>query len=362
MEELTIWEQHTITLSKDSKLGFGFAISGGKDKPNPDNGDTAVVVSDVLPNGPAMGRLFQRDQITMVNGISMDHVHSNFTIQTLKTCGKTANITVKRPRKIQIPPSSKPTRAASQSNLLDHDSPRRTRRFSDGSDPRDSDRYRSHARSTSPDRNGYGNNSPMMSSGYKRLPQSSHPDKPIKTTLIKKKSTDEYGLKLGSQIFIKHMTETGLAAKEGTLQEGDLILKINGMTTENLSLLETKHLVEKSRGKLTMMVLRDDRKFLVKIPEIDDSPHNTEDEGHKNSSSELEEISDIDEDIIPRRTARQTAKEKRTRRTRAEPIPVAKSRDSSPMRSTLGRPPPKNYSPRRRKSLQNKNTDSITML
>lgn len=36
----------------------------------------------------------------------------------------------------------------------------------------------------------------------------------------------EYGLKLGSQIFIKHMTETGLAAKEGTLQEGDLILKV----------------------------------------------------------------------------------------------------------------------------------------
>lgn len=34
-------------------------------------------------------------------------------------------------------------------------------------------------------------------------------------------------MKLGSQIFIKHMTETGLAAKEGTLQEGDLILKVN---------------------------------------------------------------------------------------------------------------------------------------
>lgn len=64
--------------------------------------------------------------------------------------------------------------------------------------------------------------------------------------------------------------------------------QINGMTTENLSLLETKHLVEKSRGKLTMMVLRDDRKFLVKIPEIDDSPHNTEDERRKDSSSELE--------------------------------------------------------------------------
>lgn len=42
---------------QDPKFGFGFAISGGKDKPNPDNGDTTVVVSDVLPNGPAMGRL-----------------------------------------------------------------------------------------------------------------------------------------------------------------------------------------------------------------------------------------------------------------------------------------------------------------
>uniref|UniRef100_A0A3P9I763 Tight junction protein 3 n=2 Tax=Oryzias latipes TaxID=8090 RepID=A0A3P9I763_ORYLA len=347
MEEITIWDQQTITLNKDPKLGFGFAISGGRDKPNPENGETAVVVSDVLPNGPAMGRLFHKDQITMVNGIPMDNVHSNFTIQTLKTCGKTANIIVKRSRKIQIPATTKPKRAVSQSNLLDQDYPRRTRRFSDSSDPRDADRYRSKPRSTTPDRNGYGNNSPtLMSSSYKRLPKSTASDKPIKTTLIKKKTTDEYGLKLGSQIFIKHMTETGLAAREGSLQEGDLILKINGMTTENLSLLETKHLVEKSRGKLTMMVLRDDRKFLVSIPEMDDSPHNTGDERRRYSSSELEEISDLDEDLIPRRTARQTAKEKRTRRTRAEPIPVVKSRDSSPMRSTLGRPA-KNYAPRR---------------
>lgn len=127
-------------------------------------------------------------------------------------------------------------------------------------------------------------------------------------------------MKLGSQIFIKHMTATGLAAKEGTLQEGDLVLKvrriiseigfsrvhtqpwcwsktdsrstdlpqINGMTTENLSLLETKHLVEKSRGKLTMLVLRDSRKFLVSIPEVVDSPEHSADERRRDSSSELE--------------------------------------------------------------------------
>ena len=60
------------------------------------------------------------------------------------------------------------------------------------------------------------------------------------------------------------------------------------MTTENLSLLETKHLVEKSRGKLTMMVLRDDRKFLVSIPEVEDSAPNSEEDRRKDSSSELE--------------------------------------------------------------------------
>ncbi|XP_070765186.1 tight junction protein ZO-3 [Enoplosus armatus] len=346
MEELTIWEQHTITLNKDSKLGFGFAISGGKDKPHPDSGDTTVVVSDVLPNGPAMGRLFTKDQIVMVNGVSMENVHSNYTIQTLKSCGKTANVTVKRPRKIQIPATSRPSRAASHSNLLDQDPPRRTRRYSDGSDNRDSNRYRYRARSTTPDRNGHGNTLPLMSSGYKRLPHQDVVEKPIRTTLLKKKITDEYGLKLGSQIFIKHMTDTGLAAKEGTLQEGDLILKINGMTTENLSLLETKHLVEKSRGKLTMTVLRDDRKFLVSIPEVEDSAPNSEDDRHRDSSSELEDISDIDEDIPTHRTSRHPTREKRTRRTRAEP-PPAKSRDSSPLRSTLTRPPARSYASRR---------------
>ncbi|KAM6938778.1 tight junction protein ZO-3 isoform 2-T2 [Lycodopsis pacificus] len=344
MEELTIWEQHTITLNKDPKVGFGFAISGGKDKPHPDNGDTAVVVSDVLPNGPAIGRLFYKDQIVMVNGVSMENVYSTYTIQNLKSCGKTANVTVKRPRKIQIPATARPTRAASHSNLLDPDPPRRMRRYSDGSDNREGSRYR--ARSVSPQRNGHGDALPLMSTAYKRLPRQDVVEKPIRTTLLKKRITDEYGLKLGSQIFIKHMTETGLASKEGTLQEGDLILKINGMTTENLSLLETKHLVEKSRGKLTMTVLRDDRKFLVSIPEMEDSAPNSDNERRRGSSSELEDISDLDEDTPTRRTSRQPNREKRTRRTRAEP-PPSKSRDSSPMRSTLTRPPVKSYAPRR---------------
>lgn len=39
-------------------------------------------------------------------------------------------------------------------------------------------------------------------------------------------SDAEYGLKLGSQLFIKHIVESGLAARRSSLQEGDLILKV----------------------------------------------------------------------------------------------------------------------------------------
>lgn len=46
--------------------------------------------------------------------------------------------------------------------------------------------------------------------------------------------------------------------------------------------------MEKSRGKLTMMVLRDDRKFLVSIPEVADSAPNSEEDRRRDSSSELE--------------------------------------------------------------------------
>lgn len=46
----------------------------------------------------------------------------------------------------------------------------------------------------------------------------------------------EYGLRLGSQIFIKEMTHTGLATKDGNLHEGDIILKVcSGYTASSLA-------------------------------------------------------------------------------------------------------------------------------
>lgn len=38
-------------------MGFGIAVSGGRDNPNEDSGETSIVVSDVLQGGPADGLL-----------------------------------------------------------------------------------------------------------------------------------------------------------------------------------------------------------------------------------------------------------------------------------------------------------------
>ncbi|NXY92005.1 ZO3 protein, partial [Alcedo cyanopectus] len=55
-------------------------------------------------------------------------------------------------------------------------------------------------------------------SGFKRLPPREVPMKPITSVLVKQRQKEEYGLKLGSQLFIKHIVENGLASKNNSLQ------------------------------------------------------------------------------------------------------------------------------------------------
>ena len=48
-------------------------------------------------------------------------------------------------------------------------------------------------------------------------------------------------------------------------------LQINGTVTENLSLNDAGKLIEKSRGKLQLVVQRDRRQILIRIPPLVDS-------------------------------------------------------------------------------------------
>ncbi|XP_070780822.1 tight junction protein ZO-2a [Enoplosus armatus] len=447
MEE-TVWEQYTVTLQRDPKMGFGIAVSGGRDNPNEESGEMSIVVSDVLQGGPADGLLFENDRVVQVNAIPMEGAIHSFAVQTLRKCGKVAKITVKRPRKVPVnllnrPPSPddrvfnndynddynyeedrrsvysgrsgggrkySPERERGGGGYMDsgyqtrerdydRDYDRRERGRSmerdlspdrqyrrDGSKGRTLDRERSPdrpyrsdhmlARDYSPDRRyrseraldrdhspdrryrseraldreyspdrryrsertldrtnspdlrhrrdshsparGHGRDpsfergrervpsdtrkydEPLKRSGSRdRLERSPSPaampiplprpardleplEKPLNVLLLKNRPNEEYGLRLGSQLFIKEMTNTGLASRDGNLQEGDIILKINGTVTENLSLSDAGKLIEKSRGKLQLVVQRDRRQVLIRVPPMVDS------------DSELDDISEIE--------------------------------------------------------------------
>ncbi|KAL2087380.1 hypothetical protein ACEWY4_016208 [Coilia grayii] len=429
MEEV-VWEQYTVTLHRDPKMGFGMAVSRGRDNPHEETGEVSIIVSDVVPGGPAEGLLFENDRVMQVNAVRMEGVEHSFAVQTLRKCGKVAKILVKRARKIPVsvrPPSpddrvfsgdynddydyddrrsmysgrgplppataawsvgegltargrgvgasvttppiaptaetaavgvastgsAVPTLVTVATALERDHSPNYSYRGDPSPDHRfrseralDRDtapirRYRSERtldRDRSPERRYRSEraltaitvpiagryrsehtldrpHSPALSYGRERerervpsdtserrppepmkrsssrdqLDRPSPPqrhrqplDPPLNVLLLKNRPSEEYGLRLGSQLFIKEMSSTGLASKEGHLQEGDIILKINGTVTENLSLGDAGRLIEKSRGRLQLTVQRDRQQVLIRIPPMEDS------------DSDLDDISEIE--------------------------------------------------------------------
>ncbi|MBN3279845.1 ZO2 protein, partial [Polyodon spathula] len=331
-------------------MGFGIAVSGGRDNPNMENGETSIIVSDVLQGGPADGLLYENDRVVLVNSIPMENVPHSFAVQQLRKCGKVAKFMVKRPRKVPVQPMKRGPSPGLEDRVFDPDEEEYDRRSvhsgrSGDPEPRgrdydrghdyDGDRgnARVHSRGRSIDRLSperdhkrersrgrsidrdlspvrIRSRDPSYEREYNRKPQpinrpekemirsksrdrlqdrspsppisrdtrySDQLEKPVGVLLLKNKPNEEYGLRLGSQIFIKEMTSTGLAAKDGHLQEGDIILKINGTVTENLSLTDASKLIEKSRGKLQLVVQRDNRQTLIKIPLMDDSDSEPDD-------------------------------------------------------------------------------------
>ncbi|XP_071237723.1 tight junction protein ZO-1-like isoform X15 [Salvelinus alpinus] len=284
MEETVIWEQHTVTLHRAPGFGFGIAISGGRDNPHFQSGETSIVISDVLKGGPAEGLLSENDRVVMVNAVSMDNVEHAYAVQQLRKSGKNAKITIRRKRKVQIPvsrPGDRETMSEHEEEDTDEDDGYEQHSGRSGptsaygaasggtASRRTNDRERERSNSSRREHSASRERSISPHSG--RSQGSSTPSRPAKVTLVKSRKNEEYGLRLASHIFVKDISPESLAARDGNIQEGDVVLKINGTVTENLSLIDAKKLIERSKGKLKMVVQRDDRATLLNIPDMDDS-------------------------------------------------------------------------------------------
>ncbi|XP_053573525.1 tight junction protein ZO-1 [Bombina bombina] len=281
MEETAIWEQQTVTLHRAPGFGFGIAISGGRDNPHFQSGETSIVISDVLKGGPAEGLLQENDRVAMVNGVSMDNVEHAFAVQQLRKSGKNAKITIRRKKKVQLPvvrPDPDPV-SENEEDSYEDDVPDQRNAHSGTLVSRRSEKSWVRDRSASRERS-------LSPRSDRRSVASSQPPKPSKVTLVKSRKNEEYGLRLASHIFVKEISQDSLAARDGNIQEGDVVLKINGTVTENMSLTDAKTLIERSKGKLKMVVQRDERATLLNVPDLDDSLHSA-------NASERDDISEI---------------------------------------------------------------------
>uniref|UniRef100_A0A673YZI5 Tight junction protein ZO-1-like n=1 Tax=Salmo trutta TaxID=8032 RepID=A0A673YZI5_SALTR len=274
-------------------FGFGIAISGGRDNPHFQSGETSIVISDVLKGGPAEGLLQENDRVTMVNAVSMDNVEHAYAVQQLRKSGKNAKIVSIILRNLKFKsPILKPDAEEDKEDSYDEEiyetrSARSgpsaysavggasARRSGRSAGRRDKDRER--------ERSGSRERSLSPRADRRSLNQ---PPRPAKVTLVKSRKNEEYGLRLASHIFVKDISPESLAARDGNIQEGDVVLKINGTVTENLSLIDAKKLIERSKGKLKMVVQRDERATLLNIPDLDDSIPSA-------NASDRDDISDI---------------------------------------------------------------------
>ncbi|KAK2501657.1 hypothetical protein MC885_016445 [Smutsia gigantea] len=253
MEETAIWEQHTVTLHRAPGFGFGIAISGGRDNPHFQSGETSIVISDVLKGGPAEGQLQENDRVAM---------------------------TIRRKKKVQIPVSRPDPEPVSENEEDSYDEEVHDARSGRGGPVnRRSEKSWARDRSASRERS-------LSPRSDRRSVASSQPAKPTKVTLVKSRKNEEYGLRLASHIFVKEISQDSLAARDGNIQEGDVVLKINGTVTENMSLTDAKTLIERSKGKLKMVVQRDERATLLNVPDLSDSIHSA-------NASERDDISEI---------------------------------------------------------------------
>lgn len=81
--------------------------------------------------------------------------------------------------------------------------------------------------------------------------------KPIKVTLNKKDKKDSFGVVLGCQFYIKDILPNSSAASEANLCRGDILVKLNDLTSEQLTLNEANKILSKSKEtKLNLIVKR----------------------------------------------------------------------------------------------------------
>lgn len=64
----------------------------------------------------------------------------------------------------------------------------------------------------------------------------------------------DFGIVLGSKIYVK---DIGTKLEGNSLQEGDILLKINSHSTDGMSVKEAKKLIDNCKEKINLLIRRE---------------------------------------------------------------------------------------------------------
>jgi tight junction protein 3 len=251
-----VWQQHNISLEKSLNYGYGIAISGGQITDlniNKITNNNNVFVSDVVPNGPADGKLMINDKILSVNGVNVENVEHSFVLKLLKEAQDFIHLSIKR-------------------KINNYSQQQQQHYFNYNNDKTD-DALSNKAIDDSKQRHNMAieHTAAIVMSNYNNHSKDDDLNtkissvsllKPFKVNLTKRnKGTKEsFGVVLGCKYYIKEILPDSIAASEATLCEGDVVLKINDQNIENITLNEAKKLLLKPNGKenkVQLVVKRD---------------------------------------------------------------------------------------------------------
>jgi len=151
MEEM-IWQEHTYALDKAPGVGFGIAVGGSRDNTGFNSSENSIVISDVVPVGPAVNRLQVNDIIIRINGKPTYNMGQGQAVRELKSCGNRVELTIKRKVFVRVERDTPPPGTLRRSKSRDLDSLPRSHRNRSRSRGRNyspasrSGRYRSRSR------------------------------------------------------------------------------------------------------------------------------------------------------------------------------------------------------------------------
>ncbi|CAF0720009.1 unnamed protein product [Brachionus calyciflorus] len=241
-----LWEQHNITLIKSSNFGYGIAISGGL---NNTVQDASIYISDIVPGGPAENKLMVDDIILSVNGVNVENVEHAFVIRLLKEAKDFIHLVIKR--------------KISQSDYIQSDIKRHNIAIQQTASTVMSNyqnNYQTNGNLHSVSSNSTSTtetpNQNLMSIMMNST-QSISSMKPFKVQLSRKEKKELFGIVLGCKFYIKDILPHSIASHETNLKKGDILLKLNDLNTDQISLLEANKILSKYKdNKINLLIKR----------------------------------------------------------------------------------------------------------